>query len=1536
VPEYRVLALDGGGVRGLMTAMLLERLCRQPGLEHAFDRIDLIAGNSSGALIALALAHGLNHPTMLETLGHTRIAFEHARDVFGPGRVPIPVLNWLMWVFLTKYRNQAREKAVKDLLGPQTRLRDLKTHVLITSFDLENEGGASGRKRVVDRMWKPKIFHNFIGPNSDREIFAWQAALYSTSAVTYFPSADGFVDGGIYANNPSMCALAQIYDKRYSPKPKPPLDDVLLFSVGAGQNLFSVPGSNVSWGLGQWAWKGRFVSLTMDATVGVADYECRQLLSDSNYKRLNPDFGGHEAIALDDFASLEDIAQRLESPEVEAQIKETADWLREYWMAGMTTGPILPEPTSKHVGTATELTCLMPIKPGFVPVLDTRTYATRLRAVFKVLQTLRAVSREQRELKPVLDIVEAARTVHSFSWAIVQERYLLLQVVFDRPWEPYIRVVWQDLGPLLDLFICNCEGFVPSSDGFAAFSDFVRRHQVEANFFYPSSSTLTVDDEDYLVQLEKLQRQQPGKKGDEHAATFVATGPIARARKDSHDDPAEAARQWLAVLDVLYGLRMFYPAGSPDHVYLQRGTRALLAASRPERELPPSAALDWFESAKADVGAAPVERRKLAPDEVQGGIQKPYRNISHGSLILARVDDEKKAREFIGAIAGRVTSGGGHPDRGADAEPGSIYTNVAFTFSGLKRLGVQGSILARFPKEFREGMEARAGLLGDVRQNHPENWTLPAWDPHRRKGDSSGTRLSIPIRTSTVDVVITLNQVRARDEESRGASTNRWDSVVQDLYRTLQTQGLQVLAVEPLRRLRPNESSGGQRLTRDHFGFLDGISQPNASDDPQHFDDVELGEIFVGFQNLRGDPPFPATSTDASAWVRGSLIDSGSFLVVRKLRQYRQALDTVLGKEKEHGNDPERLLSKMVGRSRDGEPLATIGNPDRPNEFDFGNDSGAVCPFHAHIRRGNPRLPRGNPDGTQSFIPRIARRSLAYGPDFDGSDHHDRGVMFMAYNASIAEQFEIVQRWMSGGNAPGTDGNSGIYSGQPDPLLGLPDVDGKRVYRFVDDDHKVRHVDLGTPFVTLQWGLYLFVPSLEALKTLSQPPAVDVDMGLAAISQGEQLIRKLTTSDEWAAALEDASANQGGATSAIFYAIRKAHNGVLRTPYGVLVGSHDLAMQVLSSDPVFSVSEYQRRFAASVGESYLGVDRGRVYEKLSTRPNEIVELFSESKAFNHAYELTTATLAQAIDGTVALANTIPGRPTEQWLPLPLEPVADFVLGMLAQRWFDIPDGKLIKLGGRPAQDSDDVHCPFSFLAPSRYVFSSPNPRDTVSTLGQGDGQRLLDQARLFVRRCRERQKETGDAGLHGEISIALFQAIDHDDDLLARTLLGLVFGFVPTVYGNALTILGSWINDETLWRVQQRLLSAEESDRHGAAASIMRDEIARVMLARPVPPLLHRTVTSPTELGGVELRRGDRVVVSMWGVTQDISERGVLDIMPIFGGDRKAAGHPLHACPGYGMAMGVLLGMLTAVVELHPIAPGPALTTIRVPNPSFL
>ena len=435
-PPYRVLSLDGGGLRGLLTTLLLERICRAPGMARAFDNVDLIAGNSSGALIAIALAHGLRQKSLLDTISVLRGLFENAPDLFGPRR---PLYRGPKWLS-ARYGNEAAERHVGKLLGDTT-LRDLSRRVLITTFDLDNDDLDPEKRR-----WKPKIFHNLPGPESDRHESAKEVALYSSAAPTYFPSVGGFVDGAVYANNPTMCALAQVYDGRYEPRPKPSIQDVMVFAVGAGENLRYQPGEHHDWGNLQWV--HRVVDLLTDGVAGIADYQARQMLGDANYKRLAPVFPAGTCIDIDQVSALPFLKAFIDDPKrVQPFVDDAIDWLRKHWMAAPAgwarqratiaapPPPRLLEATSKHVGNATELTCLFPLRPGFVPVLETRTYATRLRILFKVLQGLRAAAREINTLHAVLDTVDAIRSIHSFTVTVIAERFVFLSVVFDRPWE---------------------------------------------------------------------------------------------------------------------------------------------------------------------------------------------------------------------------------------------------------------------------------------------------------------------------------------------------------------------------------------------------------------------------------------------------------------------------------------------------------------------------------------------------------------------------------------------------------------------------------------------------------------------------------------------------------------------------------------------------------------------------------------------------------------------------------------------------------------------------------------------------------------------------------------------------------------------------------------------------------------------------------------------------------------------------------------------------------------------------------------------
>jgi patatin-like phospholipase/acyl hydrolase len=308
MPNYRVLSIEGGGIRGLVSTVLLQRLAATPGLEKLLGAIDLIAGTSSGGLLALGIAHQID-------LAVIRNLFTQA----GPKIFDDSWLDDLVDLGKLKgadYDIQPLRRELRKLFG-NTTLGQLKKRVLVTAFDLDNE--VQNR-----RTWKPKLFHNFPGNNNDRNEPVYKVGLYTCAAPTYFPSVDGYIDGGVYAVNPSMCALAQTQDRRYQPTPL--LDEVVLFSLGTGASLQYIRGRTLDWGYAQWA--RPLVSLMMDGTAGIADYQCYQIL-DANYHRLAPVFPTGTTVpldAVDKIPYLIDFAESL-------VLDKTIAWLKQHWFA---------------------------------------------------------------------------------------------------------------------------------------------------------------------------------------------------------------------------------------------------------------------------------------------------------------------------------------------------------------------------------------------------------------------------------------------------------------------------------------------------------------------------------------------------------------------------------------------------------------------------------------------------------------------------------------------------------------------------------------------------------------------------------------------------------------------------------------------------------------------------------------------------------------------------------------------------------------------------------------------------------------------------------------------------------------------------------------------------------------------------------------------------------------------------------------------------------------------------------------------------
>ena len=229
----------------------------------------------------------------------------------------------------------------------------------------------------------------------------------------------------------------------------------------------------------------------------------------------------------------------------------------------------------------------------------------------------------------------------------------------------------------------------------------------------------------------------------------------------------------------MHDLRNVYPQDSDDHKFLHRAAKALLKeVPGPVARLSPAKiekypAIAWYLNDRlSGEESADATNREIDHSVLQGGILYPYRQVTHGCLLLATVDDAEKARQFIAEFAQRVTKDADVP-RNRDAAT-AIYKNIAFTFSGLQKQ-VPASVLARLPKEFREGMDARAGLLGDIQWNHPDNWTLPAGNVRYRSENGIDTRVefvdasagerdqaSPPVRMSSIDIVILLHCTNAR------------------------------------------------------------------------------------------------------------------------------------------------------------------------------------------------------------------------------------------------------------------------------------------------------------------------------------------------------------------------------------------------------------------------------------------------------------------------------------------------------------------------------------------------------------------------------------------------------------------------------------------------------------------------------------------------------------------------------------------------------------------------------------------------------
>lgn len=1254
--------------------------------------------------------------------------------------------------------------------------------------------------------------------------------------------------------------------------------------------------------------------------------------------------------------------------------------------------------TSKAMDGITDLVVVAPIRDDFITAYENVTYATRLKAVAEALNRVRVSAREHERITPFSDVTERILTLLDFRVGIIDkdlfalrpgsakgpraQRFLYLTATFDGAWEPYMRLIWQPLGPFLDLLFCNCDGYVTATDhSFEEYAQWVRDNQMDSAIFYAATG-ITVRDIGYLTHVERLQRAGAGPV-ELAQATMPDPEAAAAATRSNPAYLKKVLELGLEALTVLYKLADFYPpewlTGHPDMNEgrllaqvardLLLGWEPLVAfmdAQPPASELGKRWALarqvyaeplGWYESGKAHLArleAARVAARLPDPAfdraEVQAGILKARTPdkapVRAGALLLFTVRDGDAARRFIAGLP--VNFAGGDGAESADG----FFRTIAFTPEGLRQLGLEPEVIDHFPKEFREGMAARSGLIGDMRENHPRNWILP---PRNGPGLldpalASGAPLP-PVELAEVDFIIQLRTADA-DEAALLAEVRRL-----------------ALAAAPAATLEAYDlmqSSlwGDDGTFRDHLGFRDGVSQPRPDlpDQPATGRDrVAPGEILLGYGNDRWDAApgdFASFPPDRQAARRRmlALTRNGTFMVVRKIEERVDAFAAFLEQacatiNRDHGAalaapmTPDGLRGFLLGRGYDGTPPLPTG-PGGINDFDYAADpQGLACPHASHIRRANPRdMFQGRP------APRILRRGMSFA---DGKGA--KGLMFVCYNASIAEQYETIQRWLNGGNS------THISSQHNDPLTGVMGKDGAGVFRFlvpgktgplaislplppVTQDAPGRDGEPGRhPFTPLHWGLYAFVPSRAGLKALAALTGRPLPLRDLHELRGDAVIARIDALEaeeqgrEWKRVLEDFEAkdpSERAITPDIWDAIRHHKGGSLDLKGGVpsslpdrtdpqwqdqptiLSASRAHVLQVLADYRKFSSEEQLRRIAGNAGPIYVAqqpddrygnraLDRlGLDYAAEAEATNAVLMAHGEEDGFRAGHAAGRAVLDMARTAAAAGGRDYFKIELRRQFLLP-------ALGALCRHWYGLPDGVTMEAGGwtwqpafAPGPDGQPAparkaRCPGDFLSPSRNAFY-PRPTDTVERFAEDQGRAIAHAAKAFVERhWHNRGADTG------TIARQLFTAID-DKDVLARNLIGTMVGAIPPMDGHLRGVLLEWLSEQSLWRIQASLHRATGNRAatadFAAARAVLFSPVSQAMCKRPAPDLLYRTAKDSAKLkaakgpgcphaADVKVERGDLVIASLASATQaSLLDPATPDgeLSLVFGGKRKA------------------------------------------------
>lgn len=340
--NYAIITCDGGGIRGLVTAILLHDLVA--GHPDLLANVSLFAGTSTGGIISIGLARGVP-PSKLVHLYRNQcstIFQRYSPSTAAPSsrlqaltsKLSLDVCSEFPGLCYVKYTNTGLKTLLSALLGDKTLNDLLPTGVLVTTFVMSDSSGDP---------WGPLALSNL--PKSQLGATALVDAAMSTGAAPiYFPPHElpgsptrWCADGGLFANNPSAYALTNVLSSGVLELQNKTASDVRLLSLGTGQTVDTVPSSFMTepFDWGAWAWLFPFplppqpslplLAALFDGQAQLADVETGYLLSADQYRRANVTLT--ESASLDDCSSIGMLESATHSYIQSDDWKEKKEWV---------------------------------------------------------------------------------------------------------------------------------------------------------------------------------------------------------------------------------------------------------------------------------------------------------------------------------------------------------------------------------------------------------------------------------------------------------------------------------------------------------------------------------------------------------------------------------------------------------------------------------------------------------------------------------------------------------------------------------------------------------------------------------------------------------------------------------------------------------------------------------------------------------------------------------------------------------------------------------------------------------------------------------------------------------------------------------------------------------------------------------------------------------------------------------------------------------------------------------------------------------